>query len=71
MLALLATEQGLTKNEVLSSVQGYRQRYRAGGDNANLERQFERDKDDIRDLGVPRGSVSFMGYWKLGRSAVG
>ncbi len=25
----------------------------------------------VRDLGVPRGSVSFMGYWKLGRSAVG
>jgi proteasome accessory factor B len=24
VLALLATEQGLTKNEVLSSVQGYR-----------------------------------------------
>ena len=25
----------------------------------------------VRDLGVPRGAVSFMGYWKLGRSAVG
>ncbi|MBI5161869.1 MAG: WYL domain-containing protein, partial [Micrococcales bacterium] len=53
VLALLATEPGLTKNEILSSVQGYRQRYSAGGDNSALERQFERDKDDIRDLGVP------------------
>ncbi len=53
VLALLATESGLTKNEILSTVQGYRQRYRTGGDNVNLERQFERDKDDIRDLGVP------------------
>ncbi|MBF4631755.1 WYL domain-containing protein [Clavibacter michiganensis subsp. phaseoli] len=61
VLALLATEQGLTKNEVLSSVQGYRQRYRAGGDNANLERQFERDKDDIRDLGVPLETVEAPG----------
>ncbi|ALD12890.1 helix-turn-helix transcriptional regulator [Clavibacter capsici] len=61
VLALLATEQGLTKNEVLSSVQGYRQRYAAGGDNANLERQFERDKDDIRDLGVPLETVEAPG----------
>jgi proteasome accessory factor B len=57
VLALLATETGLTKNEILSTVQGYRQRYSAGGDNANLERQFERDKDDIRDLGVPLETV--------------
>ena len=34
-------------------MQGYRQRYVAGGDNASLERQFERDKDDIRELGIP------------------
>ncbi|RFA09313.1 WYL domain-containing protein [Subtercola boreus] len=53
VLALLATEAGLTKNEILSTVQGYRQRYVFGGDNATLERQFERDKDDIRELGVP------------------
>jgi proteasome accessory factor B len=57
VLALLATESGLTKNEILSTVQGYRQRYRAGGDNVNLERQFERDKDDIRDLGVPLETI--------------
>jgi proteasome accessory factor B len=61
VLALLATETGLTKNEVLSTVQGYRQRYRAGGDNANLERQFERDKDDIRDLGVPLETIDSPG----------
>jgi proteasome accessory factor B len=61
VLALLATEAGLTKNEILSTVQGYRQRYRAGGDNANLERQFERDKDDIRDLGVPLETIDSPG----------
>ncbi|HEY0258582.1 MAG TPA: WYL domain-containing protein [Lacisediminihabitans sp.] len=61
VLALLATETGLTKGEVLSTVQGYRQRYRAGGDNSNLERQFERDKDDIRDLGVPLETVADPG----------
>ncbi|MEO5919609.1 MAG: WYL domain-containing protein [Pseudolysinimonas sp.] len=61
VLALLATETGLTKNEILSTVQGYRQRYKAGGDNANLERQFERDKDDIRELGVPLETVDSPG----------
>ncbi len=61
VLALLATETGLTKNEILSTVQGYRQRYRTAGDNANLERQFERDKDDIRDLGVPLETVDSPG----------
>ncbi|GGE89580.1 helix-turn-helix transcriptional regulator [Mycetocola zhadangensis] len=53
VLALLATEQGLTKSEILSTVQGYRQRYSQFGDNASLDRQFERDKDDIRELGIP------------------
>jgi proteasome accessory factor B len=61
VLALLATETGLTKNEILSTVRGYSQRYRTGGDNANLERQFERDKDDIRDLGVPLETVETPG----------
>jgi proteasome accessory factor B len=61
VLALLATETGLTKNEILSTVQGYRQRFEANGDNANLERQFERDKDDIRDLGVPLETVDSPG----------
>jgi proteasome accessory factor B len=61
VLALLATETGLTKNEILSTVQGYRQRFTSGGDNANLERQFERDKDDIRDLGVPLETLDSPG----------
>lgn len=61
VLALLATESGLTKNEILSTVQGYRQRYRPDGDNSNLERQFERDKDDIRDLGVPLETIESPG----------
>lgn len=61
VLALLATESGLTKNEVLSTVQGYRQRYSSAGDNASLERQFERDKDDIRELGVPLETVESPG----------
>ncbi|MEO8907396.1 MAG: WYL domain-containing protein [Microbacteriaceae bacterium] len=61
VLALLATETGLTKNEILSTVQGYRQRYSTAGENTSLERQFERDKDDIRELGVPLETVETSG----------
>lgn len=61
VLALLATENGLTKTEILSTVQGYRQDFARTGDNANLERKFERDKDDIRELGVPLETVQSPG----------
>ena len=61
VLALLATENGLTKTEILSTVQGYRQSFDRSGDNANLERKFERDKDDIRELGVPLETVASPG----------
>lgn len=61
VLALLATDTGLTKAEILSTVQGYRQRYSHSSDNANLERQFERDKDDIRELGVPLETIESPG----------
>ena len=57
VLALLASENGLSKTEILSSVQGYRQLFTHTGDNANLERKFERDKDDSRELGVPLETV--------------
>lgn len=61
VLALLASDIGLTKAEILSAVQGYRQRYLDGGDNTSLERLFERDKDDLRDLGVPLETVDSPG----------
>lgn len=61
VLALLETDVGLTKHDILSTVQGYRQRFTLGGDNANLERQFERDKDDIRELGVPLETIEAPG----------
>jgi proteasome accessory factor B len=61
VLALLATEQGLTKAEILSTVTGYAARYEVAADRANLERQFERDKEDLRDLGVPLETVDAPG----------
>jgi proteasome accessory factor B len=61
VLALLSTESGLTKSEILANVQGYRQRFSNGGDNASLERQFERDKDDVRELGIPLETIETPG----------
>ena len=57
VLALIATESGLTKADILANVQGYRQRYSTVGPNDSLERQFERDKDDIRELGIPLETI--------------
>lgn len=57
VLALLATENGLTKSQILSSVYGYAERFAADGASSALERQFERDKDDIRELGIPLETI--------------
>lgn len=45
-IALLATKRYLTKNEIFRNVEGYE-----GNDDAK-ERMFERDKDDLRKLGI-------------------
>lgn len=52
VLALVASSEGLTKRELLSSVYGYADKYRVGDPNSTLERQFERDKDLLRSLGI-------------------
>lgn len=52
MLALVASPQGLLKHDLLASVHGYSHRYNHGGDNASLDRQFERDKEHLRALGI-------------------
>lgn len=61
ILALIATERGLQKTEILSSVQGYRQKFEGEGESAALDRLFERDKDDIRELGIPLEVIDVHG----------
>ncbi|MCT9820175.1 WYL domain-containing protein [Microbacterium sp. W1N] len=53
VVALLATDQGLTKDTILSSVSGYREQQDAGTSKDALEKMFERDKENLRGLGVP------------------
>lgn len=45
-MALLATRRYLTKSEILNSVSGY------SGSPESMDRMFERDKDDLRQLGI-------------------
>ncbi|GAA2992130.1 proteasome accessory factor B [Microbacterium terrae] len=53
VVALMATEQGLTKDTILSSVAGYREQLEGGAKKDALEKMFERDKESLRGLGVP------------------
>lgn len=53
LLALAATKAGLTKQEILTTVHGYSERFADPLKQSNVERQFERDKDALRDLGIP------------------
>ena len=45
-IALLATKRYLTKNEIFRNIEGYE------GSAETKERMFERDKDDLRKLGI-------------------
>lgn len=60
-LALIQTEVGLTKEEIFSSIRGYRHDLeKAGGIDGNLEsldRKFNRDKDDLRKMGLQLDSA--------------
>lgn len=52
VVALMATEQGLTKETILSSVAGYREQVGAGASKDALEKMFERDKQTLRGLSI-------------------
>jgi proteasome accessory factor B len=60
VVALMATEQGLTKDTILTSVAGYREQSAAGASKDALEKMFERDKESLRGLGVP---IETIGDW--------
>ncbi len=45
-IALLATRRYLTKSEIFRTIEGYQ------GSTESKERMFERDKDDLRNLGI-------------------
>ena len=61
ILALLASTNGLTKHELLSSIYGYSDRYRDASQRVALDRQFERDKEQLRSLGIPVETIESPG----------
>jgi len=46
VIALLATRRSLTKSEIFRTIDGY------DGNEESMERMFERDKDELRSLGI-------------------
>ena len=52
LLALSAARNGLSRAEIFEFVHGYSERFVRGENQANMERQFERDKDVLRALGI-------------------
>ena len=46
VVALLATKRYITKSEIFRTIEGYE------GSNESMERMFERDKDELRTLGI-------------------
>lgn len=53
MLALAATREGLLRSDIYATVHGYAETNAAGTDPEAVNRMFERDKKNLRDLGVP------------------
>lgn len=53
VVALMATEHGLTKRAILEAVAGYRASREGGASQDALEKMFERDKEQLRKFGAP------------------
>lgn len=57
VVALVATEHGLTKESILAAVSGYREGVERGSSRDALDRMFERDKERLRAMGVPLETI--------------
>jgi proteasome accessory factor B len=65
ILTLISHRFGLRREEILQSVPGYAEKYDPYSDNeqADVLRMFERDKDDIRNLGIVIETLSIEDAW--------
>lgn len=50
--ALLLSEHGLSKQEIFTTVQGYKEQYNPRGEQNAIDRLFDRDKNDLLSSGV-------------------
>lgn len=60
ILALSATRDGLTKGDIYRSVHGYVERFNHDSDQT-LDKLFERDKKDLREMGVVINTFELAG----------
>jgi len=60
ILALTASRDGLTKSDILRSVRGYSERFTFESD-PTLDKLFERDKKELRSMGVVIDTFEFAG----------
>ncbi len=68
ILTLISHRYGLLIDEILGSVPGYRDKYNPNNKTSldSLKRQFERDKSDIRDLGIVIETLTLEYAWEDG-----
>lgn len=52
VLALLWSDRGLSREEILSQIPGYQDSLAKGTSQASLERMFERDKKSLEEIGI-------------------
>jgi len=53
LLALLPSERGMSKLDIFTLVRGYRDEFRQTGATDSLNKKFERDKDELKSIGIP------------------
>lgn len=53
LLALMPSVRGMSKSDIFRNVRGYRDEFRQYGATDSLNKKFERDKEEIKSIGIP------------------
>ncbi len=53
LLALMPSDRGMSKNDIFRLVRGYRDEFRRDGASDSLNKKFERDKEELKSMGIP------------------
>ena len=53
LLALLPSDRGMSKLDIFTNVRGYRDEFRETGSTDSLNKKFERDKEELKSIGIP------------------
>mgnify|MGYP000084104666 CR=1 FL=1 len=53
ILALIPSRHGMSKQEIFETVRGYREDYVTKGATDALNKKFDRDKDELKSMGIP------------------